>query len=174
MHGLRGFGVRFARRSIYLPKLIRPDAAALLALLWAVKNRLDNIPPPPPAGLTSFEFDDERPGGFVEAAGFRVVANRAIRLDMLDRLEEELGQATRSGGTADALMPKMVSLLGCDLGWHRVAVGGAEEATSVWRANVQRRREHPPRKNAKRGKPLKQRESHDTPFSKLKVLMNAE
>ena len=39
---------------------------------------------------------------------------RAIRLDMLDRLEEELEQATRSGGTADALLPKLVSLLGCD------------------------------------------------------------
>src|SRR5262249_334178 len=58
MHGLRGFGVRFARRSIYLPKLIRPDAAALLALLWAVKHRLDQIPPTPPAGLTSFACDD--------------------------------------------------------------------------------------------------------------------
>jgi len=184
MHGLRGFGVRFARRSIYLPKLIRPDAAALLSLLWAVKNRLENIPPPPPAGLTSFDFDDERPRGFVEAAGFRVVANRAVRLDMLDRLEDELGQATRSGGTANALMSKVVSLLGCDretlehvleeLGWSRVAVGSAEEATSVWRAKVQPARKHPPRKNAKRGKPLNQSETDDTPFSKLKVLMNAE
>jgi ATP-dependent RNA helicase SUPV3L1/SUV3 len=183
MRGLRGFGVRFARRSIYLPKLIRPDAAALLALLWAVKHRLDHIPPPPPAGLTSFEFDDERPRGFVEAAGFRVIANRALRLDMLDRLEEELEQATRSGGTADALLPKLVSLLGCDretlervldeLGWSRVAVGGPERSTTVWRTKVQPR-EHPPRKNPKRGKPREQRERNDSPFAQLKALMNAD
>jgi ATP-dependent RNA helicase SUPV3L1/SUV3 len=184
IRGLRGFGVRFARRSIYLPKLIRPDAAALLALLWAVKHGLDHIPPPPPAGLTSFEFDDERPRGFVEAAGFRVVAGRALRLDMLDRLEEELERATRSGGTANALTPKLVSLLGCDretlehvlehLNWGRVAVGGAEEATSVWRAKVQPRHEQSSRKHPKGRKPPEQRESHDSPFSKLKALMNAE
>jgi ATP-dependent RNA helicase SUPV3L1/SUV3 len=183
MHGLRGFGVRFARRSIYLPKLIRPDAAGLLALLWAVKRRLDHIPPPPPAGLTSFEFDDEGPRGFVEAAGFRVVASRAIRLDILDRLEEELQQATRTGCTADALMPKLVSLLGCDrdtlervldeLGWNRVNVAGADQPTSVWRTKTQPRREKPPRKNvSQRQRAL--REERDSPFAQLKVLMNAE
>jgi ATP-dependent RNA helicase SUPV3L1/SUV3 len=183
MRGLRGFGVRFARRSIYLPKLIRPDAAALLALLWAVKHRLDHIPSPPPAGLTSFEFDDERPNGFIEAAGFRVIADRAIRLDMLDRIEEELQKATRSGGTADALLPKLVSLLGCDgrtleqvleeLGWSRVAVNGAEEATSVWRENVQLRRKHPPRNKPKRSKPLEPQQRNDSPFAHLRALMNA-
>jgi ATP-dependent RNA helicase SUPV3L1/SUV3 len=183
MQGLRGFGVRFARRSIYLPKLIRPDAAALLALLWAVKHRLENIPPPPPAGLTSFEFDDECPHGFIEAAGFRVIADRAIRLDMLDRIEEELQKATRSGSTADALLPKLVSLLGCDrgtleqvleeLGWSRVAVTGAEEATSVWRENVQLRRKHPPRNRPERGKPLEPQQRNDSPFAHLKALMNA-
>jgi ATP-dependent RNA helicase SUPV3L1/SUV3 len=184
MRGLRGFGVRFGRRSIYLPKLIRPDAAALLALLWAVKHRIDLIPPPPPAGLTSFEFDDERPRGFVEAAGFRVMAGRALRLDMLDRLEEELQQATRSGGTADALMPKLVSLLGCDrdtlervlaeLDWSRVAVAGAEQPSTVWRMQAQRRREHAPRKRAKPIKAKASPDRSDSPFAQLKVLMHGD
>ncbi|MBV9571684.1 MAG: disulfide oxidoreductase [Alphaproteobacteria bacterium] len=184
MQGLRGFGVRFGRRSIYLPKLIRPDAAALLALLWAVKHRLDNIPPPPPAGLTSFVFDDDRPRDFVQAAGFRVVARRAIRLDMLDRLEEELEQATRSGGTAETLMPKLVSLLGCDraalervlddLGWARVAVKGDEKGVAVWRARSEPRRERPQRKKAKRGNQRKEGEHQDSPFAQLRVLINAD
>jgi ATP-dependent RNA helicase SUPV3L1/SUV3 len=187
MRGLRGFGVRFARRSIYLPKLIRPDAAALLALLWAVKHRLDHVPPPPSAGLTSFEFSDELPRGFVEAAGFRVVAGRAIRVDMLDRLEEELELATRSGVTADALMPKLVSLLGCDretleqvlaeLGWSHVTVGEGEGATSVWRANVQPRRVKPARKVSKPGKRQDDSTPHDyrdSPFAQLKTLLNAD
>ncbi|HSC17373.1 MAG TPA: helicase-related protein [Rhizomicrobium sp.] len=187
IRGLRGFGVRFARRSIYLPKLIRPDAAALLALLWAVKHRLDRIPPPPPAGLTSFEFDDERPRGFVEAAGFRVVTNRAIRLDMLDRIEEELQQATRSGGTADALMPKLVSLLGCDretlervleaLGWSRIAVKSEQQEASVWRANPQPKREKAIRKDSKpdRGRGRREAQEHrDSPFAQLKALLNAD
>ena len=183
VRGLRGFGVRFARRSIYLPKLIRPDAAALLALLWAVKYRLERIPPPPPAGLTSFEFDDERPRGFVEAAGFRVIAGRAIRLDMLDRLEEELEQATCNGGTAEVLMPKLVSLLGCDrntleqvlddLGWKRVAVKNEERNEMVWRAKGEPRHKRLPREKSKRGKLLNEQEQHDSPFAQLKVLMNA-
>jgi ATP-dependent RNA helicase SUPV3L1/SUV3 len=184
MRGLRGFGIRFARRSIYLPKLIRPDAAALLALLWAVKHRLEHIPQPPPAGLTSFEYDDEQASGSVEAAGFRVVSNRAIRLDMLDRLEEELESATRSGGTAEALMPKLVSLLGCDretlervleeLAWSRVAVSGGEQSTSVWRVKAQPRREHPPRKHAKPGKRRNPEQPSDSPFAQLKALLRAE
>ena len=133
--------------------------------------------------LTSFEFDDGRPRGFVEAAGFRVIAGRAVRLDMLDRLEEELEQATRSGGTADALMPKLVSLLGCDretlehvledLGWGRVAVSSAE-LSSVWRMKTKPQREHSPRKHDKRGKPRAPQERSDSPFAQLKVLMNAD
>ncbi len=182
MRGLRGFSVRFARRSIYLPKLIRPDAASLLALLWAVKHRLDRIPPAPPAGLTSFEVDDERLRGFVEAAGFKVIAGRAIRLDMLDRVEEELEEATRNGGTADALMPKLLSLLGCDretlervlaeLGWSRVSVGSAEQPTSVWRANA-KPQPRQVRKDQERSKPSKLREIPDSPFAQLKILLNA-
>jgi ATP-dependent RNA helicase SUPV3L1/SUV3 len=141
MRSLRPHGVRFARRSVYLPKLIRPDAAALLALLWAVKHRLEKIPPPPPAGLTSFEAEPETPPGFIAAAGFRTVGPRAIRIDMLDRLEQELESAAASGTTADAAIPKLVSLLGsdratletvlADLGWSRVEVANAP--TSVWR-----------------------------------------
>ena len=141
MRALRPLGVRFARRSIYLPKLIRPDAAALLALLWAVKHRIEKIPPPPNAGITSFEPDPQTPPGFIAAAGFRITGPRAIRVDMLDRLEQELEAAAASGATADAAIPKLVSLIGsdratldsvlADLGWSRVEV--ANTPTSVWR-----------------------------------------
>jgi ATP-dependent RNA helicase SUPV3L1/SUV3 len=154
LRALRPLGVRFARRSLYLPKLIRPDAAALLALLWAVKHALDKIPPPPNAGITSFVAEPETPAGFVEAAGFRIVARRAIRIDMLDRLEQELESAAASGATADAAIPKLVSLLGSDratldsvlaeLGWSRVEVANA--TSSVWR----------------HGKPLPRRRGRET------------
>ena len=105
---------------------------------------------------------------------------------MLDRLEEELEQAMRSGNTADALMPKLVSLLGCDhqtlervlteLGWKRVAVGGGEGAASVWRVNVQPRREKPAHRNpnpANRREKLAREQYRDSPFAQLKTLLNA-
>jgi ATP-dependent RNA helicase SUPV3L1/SUV3 len=176
IRALRQYGVKFARRSIYLPKLLRPDAASLLALLWGVHAKLEKIPPPPQAGLTSFETDGELPDGFLDAAGFRMMGPRAIRLDMLDRLEEELEAAAKNGATADAAFPKLVSLLGCDratmeavlaaLGWRRVSVSG-EMPTEVWREGKIRRE--------KNRKPQTQPEipNSTSPFAGLKSLVNA-
>jgi ATP-dependent RNA helicase SUPV3L1/SUV3 len=179
MRELRPFGVRFARRSIHLPKLIRPDAAALLALLWAVRHRLTQIPPAPAAGLTSFVMEDDNvSAGFLGAAGFRVVGPRAIRLDMLERLEQELDAAVASGMTADAAMPKLVSLLGCDretiedvlaaLGWTLVDVAHPETPTTVWRHTgaLPRRRGRDQRKK----KPA----HRDSPFADLASLLAGE
>jgi len=175
LRALRPFGVTFARRSIYLAKLLRPEAASLLALLWGVARKLEQIPPPPLPGLTSFESDGDLPDGFLAAAGFRAAGPRAIRLDMLDRLEDELESAAAKGVTADAAIPKLVSLLGVDrttldavlaaLSWARVEVGG-ETPTTVWR------------KGAARRQPPKKKKTHQTselasasPFAGLKSLM---
>ncbi len=176
IRALRQYDVKFARRSLYMPKLLRPDAAALLALLWGVKHRLEHIPPPPQAGLTSFEAEPELPEGFLAAAGFRIAGPRAIRLDILDRIEQELGDAAKTGATADAPMPKLLSMLGCDrasldeilaaLGWKRVAVAG-ETATDVWRqAKAQRSR--PKHRRPKRP----EKPNPASPFAELKSLVN--
>jgi ATP-dependent RNA helicase SUPV3L1/SUV3 len=185
MRSLRVFGVRFARRSIYMPKLIRPDAATLLALLWAVKHRVEQIPPPPHAGLTSYDVERDTPRGFIAAAGFAVVGPRAIRLDMLDRLEQELDAAVTSGATADAATPKLVSLLGCDrttldkilgsLGWKPVEVAGGETPSTVLRHSrpqEQPRKQHGKQKHKpqRREKPLKV--DPNSPFASLAMLVN--
>ena len=41
IRALKPFGVWFGRRTVYLPKLLRPDAAALLTLLWGVWTKKD-------------------------------------------------------------------------------------------------------------------------------------
>ena len=99
LRALRPFGVWLGRRTVYLPRLLRPDAAALLALLWGVWTRQEQLPGPPAPGLTSFRVGAE-PEAFLHAAGFRVFAGRAIRFDMLERLEDELDKATASGLSA--------------------------------------------------------------------------
>jgi ATP-dependent RNA helicase SUPV3L1/SUV3 len=144
IRALKPFGVWIGKRAIYVPKLLRPDAASLLGLLWGVNEKLEHIPAPPSPGLTSFEVDGDVPGAFLAACGFRVVEDRAIRFDMLERLEDELEKSAASGTTADVLMPKLVSLLGCGndelreilaaLGWRivEVAEAGADPRT-VWR-----------------------------------------
>ena len=177
IRALREHGVKFARRSIYMPKLLRPDAASLLALLWGVKHRLEKIPPPPQAGLTSFEPDYELPDGFLAAAGFRMAGPRAIRLDMLDRIEQELADAAKAGATADAAIPKLLSMLGCDrasldkilaaLGWRRMQVEG-ETPVEVWRQSAAQQK--------KKRRMLKQIKKPNamSPFAELKSLVNVK
>jgi ATP-dependent RNA helicase SUPV3L1/SUV3 len=140
---LKRFGIRFARRSIFQPKMLRPEAAGLLALLWSVKARLDNIPPPPLAGATSFDDDGTRDAEFLAAAGYRSVGGRAIRLDILERVEVELDHAMAAGTSADEQNRKIASLLGCGfkgvvcvleaLGWSLVEVTDPAAPAQVWR-----------------------------------------
>jgi ATP-dependent RNA helicase SUPV3L1/SUV3 len=180
MRALRSFGVKFGRRAVFMPKLLRPDAASLLALLWGVRAKLDQIPSPPTAGITSFDADDAAPDGFLSAAGFHVVGPRAIRLDMLDRLEQELEAAATTGQVADAAVPKLVSLLGCDratlddvlaaLGWSRVAVVGKDATATVWRQSVPRAQS---RRRRTRTLPAP-RHSPDSPFAGLAALIAAD
>ena len=166
LRALKPFGVWFGRRTVYLPRLLRPDAAGLLALLWGVWIRASQLTGPPAPGLTSFAHDGE-PREFLHAAGFQLVGGRAIRFDMLERLEEELDKATVSGTDAASVLPKLVSLLstGNDearqvlsaLGWREVDVSGAP---SVWRKTKEKRR------------PQKQKPPpEDSPFAGLKELM---
>jgi ATP-dependent RNA helicase SUPV3L1/SUV3 len=151
IRALKPFGVWFGKRAIYLPKLLRPEAASLLGLLWGVWAKREHIPPHPQPGLTSFEADRDVPHDFLAACGFRVVATRAIRFDMLERLEGELEKGGASGATADVLMPKLVSLLGCGndelraildaLGWRVIEVAdGGSGVRSVWRRAPARHR----------------------------------
>ncbi len=101
IRALRPFGVWFGRRTVYLPKLLRPDAAALLTLLWGVWTKKDAPPAPPAPGLTSFAVDKGTDTASLHAAGFAVQGSRAIRFDMLERLEDELEKALSAGTDAE-------------------------------------------------------------------------
>ena len=178
LRALKIFGVWFGRRTIYLSKMLRPEAASLLALLWSVWNKLEKMPAPPQPGLTSFANDGNLPAPFLAAAGFRIVAKRAIRLDMLDRLEEELEKGAASGAQAESLLPKLVSLLGCsndelrevlsELGWRIVDVADTGQGVAkVWRKT----RERHVRRRRDRHDPPKIEVRSDSPFAELAVLI---
>jgi len=147
VRALRPFGVWFGRRRVYLPKLLRPDAAALLTLLWGVWTKKEAPPAPPAPGLTSFAVDGDSDVQALHAGGFAVLGERAIRFDMLERLEDELEKALSSGAEAETLLTKLVSLLGSSkdearailaaLGWRVVEVAGANP---VWRRAAEKPR----------------------------------
>ncbi|HVU20568.1 MAG TPA: hypothetical protein VHE09_07525, partial [Rhizomicrobium sp.] len=151
IRALKGFGVWFGKRTIYMQKLLRPEPASFLGLLWGVWQKLEQIPAHPQPGLTSFEIDSGAPYDFLAACGFRVAAKRAIRFDMLERLEDELEKGATSGATADILLPKLVSLLGCGndemkeilstLGWRILEVADGDAGVrNVWRRAPVRQR----------------------------------
>jgi ATP-dependent RNA helicase SUPV3L1/SUV3 len=173
IRALRPFGVWFGRRTVYLPKLLRPDAAALLTLLWGVWMKREAPPAPPAPGLTSFTVDKGTDAASLHAAGFAVFAHRAIRFDMLERLEDELEQALAAGTDTETVFTKLVSLLGSGkqealqvlsaLGWRAVEVANAKP---VWRRDKEKRE---PRR---RDRPRKSEPPPDpsSPFARLAAL----
>ncbi|HLH12275.1 MAG TPA: helicase-related protein [Methylovirgula sp.] len=89
---LRKFGVRFGAYHIYMPALVKPAPRALAAQLWALRNvAVDEksqaeVPHLAASGRTSFAADKDVPKGFYRAAGFQVCGERAVRVDILERL----------------------------------------------------------------------------------------
>jgi ATP-dependent RNA helicase SUPV3L1/SUV3 len=107
--GLRQFGVRFGAYHLYLPALLKPAPRALAAQLWALKQGgleelkgLEEVPHLAASGRTSFVADPAVPKGFYRAAGFRVCGERAVRVDILERLADLIRPAIayRPGQTA--------------------------------------------------------------------------
>ncbi len=176
--GLRRFGVRAGRHALYLPRMIRPASAGLAALLWAVHRRLAQVPSPPAPGLTSFVLDKEAspmPAGFLLAAFFRKAGTRAVRLDILERIEDILTEAARDARHADETASRIVSLMGATneeareiiahLGWTAATHGAGEDAKPVWeiaRNRKQRTKSRPRRAPDPRP---------DSPFAGLKALI---
>ncbi|MFM9864511.1 MAG: helicase-related protein [Micropepsaceae bacterium] len=159
---LRRLGVRFGAFSIFLPALVKPAAARLKALLWAVHQGITDIPPPPAAGLTSLPSDPSVPAGFYEAAGFRLCGPRAVRIDMLERLGDIIRAKGQSGQMPDgfAVSNDMMSVLGCgeddiaqvlrSLGFRDAKVKNeAGEETTLWQQRT-KRPERGPRPQRKR------------------------
>jgi ATP-dependent RNA helicase SUPV3L1/SUV3 len=173
LRALRPFGVWFGRRWVYLPTLLRPDAAALLTLLWGVWTRKEAPPAAPAPGLTSFALDKDYDAAALHPAGFAAIGDRAIRFDMLERLEDELEQALSMGTDAETVLNKIVSLLGCGkeearqvlaaLGWRTVEVAGAQP---VWRRSKEKPRRPDPAKSRNSEPPA----NPHSPFAGLAAL----
>ncbi|GEP04960.1 helicase-related protein [Methylobacterium oxalidis] len=91
---LRRHGVRFGAYHIFLPALLKPAPRTLAAQLWALRNGgldqpgLDEIAHLAGSGRTSIKVNTEIAKGLYRAAGFRVCGERAVRVDILERLAD--------------------------------------------------------------------------------------
>ena len=106
---LRKLGLRFGAYHLYLPLQLKPAPRALAAQLWALKHGgatevkgADDVPHLAASGRTSFPADKDVAKGFYRAAGFRVCGERAVRVDILERLADLIRPAIayRPGVTA--------------------------------------------------------------------------
>jgi ATP-dependent RNA helicase SUPV3L1/SUV3 len=130
---LRKLGVRFGAYHLYVPALLRPGPRSFAGQLWALRNggvegaSQAEVPHLAASGRTSFIADPDVPKGFYRAAGFHVCGERAVRVDILERLADLIRPAIsyRPGATPGEPPPgaadgdgfivtlAMTSLAGC-------------------------------------------------------------
>lgn len=131
---LRKLGVRFGAYYIYVPSLVKPAIRVLATQLWALRQgappdgaSLHDIPQMAASGRTSFLADSAVPKETYRVAGFRLCGDRAVRVDIVERLADLIRPAVayRPGlsagepppGSADGdgfvVTGAMTSLTGC-------------------------------------------------------------
>jgi ATP-dependent RNA helicase SUPV3L1/SUV3 len=91
---LRKYGVRFGAYHIYIPALLKPAPRALAVQLYALKqadgetNGLGEVQQLASSGRTSIAVNKEISGPLYRPAGYRVCGERAVRVDILERLAD--------------------------------------------------------------------------------------
>jgi ATP-dependent RNA helicase SUPV3L1/SUV3 len=146
---LRKCGVRFGFYHIFMPALLKPAPARLLALLSLVEDNLrrvqrdekprlvgESLAQLPAAGLTSAPTGG-LPGWLYRAAGFYTGRARLIRFDMLERLADIIRPLLSENKQGFEANEAMMSIMGCSgeelaeiltaLGYHAHEVAAPPE-----------------------------------------------
>lgn len=91
---LRKYGVRFGAYHIYLPILLKPAPRSLATQLWALKHEspdavgVGDLLHLAASGRTSIPVNKETPKPLYRTAGYRICGERAVRVDILERLAD--------------------------------------------------------------------------------------
>jgi ATP-dependent RNA helicase SUPV3L1/SUV3 len=150
---LRKYGVRFGAYHIYFPALLKPAARALASLLWAEKesnvdlSALSGAQHLASSGRTSFPVDKQLARDAYRVLGYRQCGERAVRVDILERLADlirpalawrEASPGTKPAGAFDGrgftVTQAMTSLTG----------SAGEDFASILRALGYRMEKRPP------------------------------
>ncbi|MCT4657014.1 MAG: helicase-related protein [Cohaesibacter sp.] len=129
---LRKFGVRFGAYHIYIPILLKPAPSTLLVMMWALRNGgldqagLVEVPALSASGRTSIPVDGSVSAQLYKTVGFGVYGQRAVRIDILERLADLIRPLLSWRATEESPEPPegaldrgftvtvaMTSLLGC-------------------------------------------------------------
>jgi ATP-dependent RNA helicase SUPV3L1/SUV3 len=91
---LRKYGVRFGAYHIYVPALLKPAPRVLATQLFVLKHSgpdtkgIEAIEQLAGSGRTSIAADKDIPKLLYRTAGYRVCGERAVRVDILERLAD--------------------------------------------------------------------------------------
>ena len=180
---LRARGVRIGRAFVYLPAMTKPARAELGLILWGVHRGVE-APPLPGLGRISIEVELDRPTGYYEAAGYAVFAERAVRIDMLERLAGAGAKLARQGPFAPT--PELLSLVGVSrdefpdvMRWLGYRSERGEDGEVRYRPGHSERPRKPrpkkrvPRRGENRDAPAKKPAATDpdSPFAPLRALV---
>ncbi len=128
---LRRHGVRFGFYNIFIPALLKPAPVELLCLLWALHNNeleapgRNEIVAILASGRTSTIYDPSFENEFYRLSGYRILGEKAVRMDILERLADLIrpalfwksnGDTPHPEGAVDGrsfyVTPAMMSILG--------------------------------------------------------------
>ena len=165
---LGALGVRFGVETVFMPALLKTRPVRLRALLWCVHDERTPVAPPP--GSKSLAVARELPAAYYRAVGYWPVGGRAVRADMLERLQAALRRRARAGPIR--LDTALCNLAGCsgdaladlmrDLGYRAVGGTGAPA------------RYEPVRRRGERPRTARKRAAAATPFAVLARLKMPE
>ena len=124
---MRKLGVRFGAHYIYVPALLKPAARTLCAQLWALaqpgvdQEGAERLLHFAASGRTSFAVEPPTSVELCRVAGFRLCGDRAVRVDIVERLSDLIRAAlprSPAPGPADeadgfVVTGQMTSLTGC-------------------------------------------------------------
>ena len=119
---LRKHGVRFGQFTIFLPLLLKPAPTRLRLVLWSLFNGLSEFPESPPPGLVTIPNIPDVPKNHYMLAGYHPAGTRAIRIDMLERLADQL--RTKDSRAGFEATPDMLSITGMTLEQFVDLMGG--------------------------------------------------
>jgi ATP-dependent RNA helicase SUPV3L1/SUV3 len=130
---LRQLGVRFGAYHLFLPATMKPKPRELAALLWALKHGgmsaeiFAELPQLAQSGRTSIPVNKDLPKAVYRVVGYRVLGERAVRVDILERLADMIrpliafrpgitpGMPPKGAAEGDGFVVtvEMTSLVGC-------------------------------------------------------------
>lgn len=111
---LRARKIKMGPILVFLPALNKPAAVRLRALLWALHRNRDLPVEVPNDGIVSTKVDKKSVDrNFYQSIGYPVFGNRAIRIDMLDRVISAVYDSADQGKFQ--AQHKMAEWLGCPI-----------------------------------------------------------